>query len=330
MTLKVSLMLGGVPFIDSNFKGVVAGQVSQPWHVIAGVVAAVLLVLASPTPLAVLIIGLIRAEAAQLKANQPSATAGADQSGEAETGKGKKRKIRGTAEDEEKGKLGGGPLWLPTEAHPLASLMALARDTLQRQQVPGCGTMNAPTDDEIKAQTVQGKKKRRTRADATDGSQMGIHRTSSLLQAAEDNLLLADVHVAGSDMAASQLSAYVASSATSTTSALSLMELQTALLCAPAATAAAEVPRLADLIMQQPDQAAQEMLVRVIQAHACHFIDRTIASLCIADTAGGTGKGMERLLDVIPVPMLLHALNKSPGVRSQCPIALTTVSHCRL
>ncbi|CAL8471989.1 g11531 [Coccomyxa elongata] len=280
---------------------------------VAGVVAAVLLVKANPTPLAGLIIGLIRAEAAQLKANQPSATAVADKSGEAETGVRKKRKVRGTAEQEEKGKPGGGPLWLPTEAQPLASLMALARDTLQRQQVPGCGTMSAPTDGEIKAETVQGKKKRRTRSDAAVGSQTGIHPTSSLLQAADDNLLLADVHVAGSDMAASQLLAYVASSAASTTSALGLVELQTALLCAPAATVAAEVPRLADLIIQQPDQEAEEMLVRVIQAHACVFIDRSIASLCLADTGGSTGKGMERLLDVIPVPTLLHALNKLPG-----------------
>ena len=271
---------------------------------------------ADPTPLTVLIIGLIRAEAAQLKAKQPSATAGAEQDGEAETGLRKKRKVRGTSEEEEKGKPGGGHVWLPTEAQPLASLMALARDTLQGQQVLGSAINGVPANDEVMAETAQKKKKRRTRADAVVGSQSPA---TSLLQAAKDNLLLADVHVSGSDKVASQLSAYSGSGISSTASAAGLLEMQTALLCAPAAAVAAEVPRLADLIMQQPDQAAEEMLGRIIQAHAGSHIDRTVAGLLVSDAAGSTGKGVERLLHAIPTHMLLHALNKLPGVAESTP-----------
>ncbi|BDA47572.1 probable nucleolar pre-ribosomal-associated protein 1 at C-terminar half [Coccomyxa sp. Obi] len=281
---------------------------------VAGVVAGVVLVQANATPLAVLIIGLIRAEAAQLKANQPSAAARAHRS-EAGTAAPKKRKLRGQADElEEKGKPDGTPLLLPTEAQPLASLMALAREILQGQDVPGSGTMHAPADDEVMAEAAQEKKRRRKKADAAVGSQSVGHPASSVLQPAKpDKLLTADVHVSGSDKAASQLSACLGSSISSAVSAVGLMELQTALLCAPAAAVAAEVPRLADLIMQQPDQAAKEMLVRVIQAHVGVFIDRIFADLLVADTAASTRKIVERLLDIFPAPMLLHALKKLPG-----------------
>ena len=293
-------------------------RISTTNHVAAGVLGALLQVQADASPLALVVTGLVRAEAAQLKAKQPAADA---QAGEGEAVQGKPKKRKCGVQNGEDLDQSGAAVRLPTEAQPLASLMELALKVLRTAEVSGAAAVQpvpsgrSAANGEVVAQAGQERKKRRRKAD--DASAAGKAASESFPSAYTAKqagaLDMTEVQVSGSDEAAKQLSMYLKQSRSSNTEALDLLQLQTLLLRAPAAAVAAKVPALARLVAQQPDQqqgGCLKVLVRACQAHSVPLMESNSAAQL---DGGEESRDLERLLEASSASMLLLTANLLPG-----------------
>ena len=291
-------------------------------HVHAGALGALLRVQAHAEPLVLVIVGVIRAEAAQLKATPPPAIAKAD--GDAAKTPRKKRKHK--EEREGTGDQSGAALSLPIEAQPLASLMELAQRVLL-EEASGATAVQLETPRRSSGVTANGgmaapvtreAKKRRKQADGgSAGGEVTTEPASiGFLNEQPGRLSSKEVQVAGSEEADEQLSAYLEQSMSAR--ALEPLQLQTVLLCAPAAAVAAKVPTLARLVTQQPEEQQDgclQVLIRACQAHSVPVLGReSAAQLVLGDAMkGDEWRGLERLLDASPASLLLLTATSLPG-----------------
>lgn len=291
---------------------------------VAGVIAALLQIQADATSLATLCIVVIRSEAAQLKGEQPSAAHETD-TGEVVNGDRKKRKQRNGGEEGEEGNSSGAVLMLPAEAQPLVSLVALAQDLLIRAQASDDSAADATRramEARASSSDVEQVKRRSKRLKSTDiaskTSSQHDPPGSDALQDEHTNCL-ADLHVSASSEAASELSALVDRQLSRVTKGDSAdaLELQTALLRAPAAAMAAQLPRLVRLIRlpNESGDAVLDVMVRACRAHALFLITGEEIARIVSDSgmAEHVRSRLESLLDASPSLMLLQTINALPG-----------------
>jgi hypothetical protein len=255
----------------------------EPVWAVAGVLAALLQMQADPTPLSLLITQVIASEAAQLAQGEQQKAAGSNDKGSASwlpIGKEKKGKRKAASDQDREDGQQPVPV-LHAEAQPLASLWALARRLLSDC---ACADGNGKGDDASRQQdgsraatsgTGTRHKKRKHEALEHEGLQQNSQRMH-VEQPASCFTSRAALTVSGSEQAWERMANLISGQHARASAKLDVLDMQTALLCAPAEKLATHLPAVARLCAKQASSVSprcMQVLVRVCQAHALNVLD---------------------------------------------------------